>query len=88
MDGRRLILADGTVIDGGEAGYADGFLRCWFEGYTMQEVAQIFLDPEKTAVIVFEYGEMSDRYDGFTNCRSISVSADGLNSVCMTKGVS
>lgn len=87
MDGRRLILADGTVIDGGEAGYADGFLRCWFDGYTMREASVIFFDPEKTAVIVFEYGEMKDRYEGFTNCRSISVSADGLISVCMTKEV-
>ena len=84
MDGRRLILADGTVIEGGEAGYSDGFLRCWFDGYTMQEAAQIFLDPEKTAVIVFE---LKDSYTGFTNCRSISVSSDGLISVCMTKEV-
>lgn len=85
--GRRLILADGTVIENGEAGYADGFLWLWFSGMTMQEAAGIFFDPEKTAVIVFEYGEMSDTYEDFTNCRSISVSADGLISVCMTKEV-
>lgn len=85
--GRRLILADRTVIENGEAGYADGFLWLWFSGMTMQEASVIFFDPEKTAVIIFEYGEMKDRYEGFTNCRSISVSADGLISVCMTKEV-
>lgn len=83
--GRRLILDDRTVIEDGEAGYADGFLWLWFSGMTMQEASVIFFDPEKTAVIIFEYGEMKDRYEGFTNCRSISVSADGLISVCMRR---
>ena len=87
MNGRRLILNDGTIIEGGEAGYDSGFLRCWISDFPITEAAQIFLNPDKTAVIVFEYGEMSDRYEGFTDCRSISINVDGLTSVCMVRGV-
>lgn len=87
MDGQRLLLMDGTTIDGGTAGYASGFLWCWFTGYTLQEAAQIFFDPTKTGRIVFQFGEMSETYEGYTNCTSISIDIDGRVSVCMKKGV-
>lgn len=82
----RLILNDGTVIDGGRAGYAAGCLWLYFAG-TIQQAAAIFLDPAKTARIVFEYGEMEDVHEGFTNCTSINCDIDGNISVCMTRGV-
>ena len=87
MDGRQLVLNDGTIIPDGNAGYADGFLWLWFAGFTMQEVASMFLDPEKTSRIEYDYGDMQDVYEDFTNCTSISVSVDGNASVCMAKGV-
>lgn len=86
-NGRRLILADGTEIENGEAGYADGFLWCWLTGMTLQEAALIFFSPEKTELIIFEYGEMSNQYEGFTECRNLSISGDGKISVGMTRGV-
>ena len=86
MKGRRLILNDGTVIEDGEAGFADGVLWCWFRGFTMAEAAAIFLDREKTAVIVFQYGEAEDRYEGFTECMRL-MDDDGRVSVCMAKEV-
>ena len=83
--GRRLILNDGTTIENGQAGYSQGFLWCYFTGYTMQQAASLFFDSEKTARIVFQYGEMEDEYNGFTNCININVNTDGLVSVCMVK---
>ena len=83
--GRRLILADGTTIDGGEAGYAGGMLWCYLPGWTMDKAAKVFCDARRTTLIRFQYGEMEDTFSGFTTCTNISIS-DGQASVCMTKG--
>ena len=85
-DGQRLVMNDGTIIENGTAGYASGFLWCYFSGYTMAQAAGLFLDTAKTSRIIFEYGEMSEEYTGFTDCVSISTDADGNNSVCMKRG--
>ena len=37
----------------------------------MQTAAMIAFDAEKTAQIVFQYGEMQDEYDGYTKCTRI-----------------
>ena len=84
----RLILNDGTIIEDGVAGYAQGNLWLWFTGYTFAQAAAIFLDSGKTSHIVFEYGQMSDTYDGFTNCVTIQIDVDGRVSVCLKKGES
>jgi hypothetical protein len=52
----------------------------------MQQAAQMFFDPSKTGKIIFEYGEMSDEYDGFTNCTNLFIDGDGKISVCLTRG--
>ena len=56
--GQRLILADKTTIENGAAGYAEGFLWCYLTGVSMAEAGVLFFDPEKTARIIFEYGEI------------------------------
>ena len=84
--GQRLILMDGTTIENGTAGYSQGVLCCWFTGYTLPQAAQMFLDPAKTGRIVFEYGQMSDNYEGFTNCTYLMIDSDGKVSVCLTRG--
>lgn len=84
--GRRLIFLDETTIENASCGYASGCLWCWFPGYTMQEAAAICFDPDKTGKIVFEYGEMSDEYDGFTVCTNLFIEDDKI-SACMKKGV-
>ena len=86
MSGRYLKMADETEIDSGEAGYNQGFLWCYFTGYTLPEAAAIFFDHEKTNVIEFHYGEMVDTYNGFTDCVNLGVDVDGKVSVCMKKG--
>lgn len=85
-EGQRLIFDDGTVIEDGRCGYSDGHLWCWITGYTMQQAAAVFFDPEKTAKIVYEYGEMSDEYDGYTNCTSLMINNDGQVSACLVRG--
>ena len=84
--GERLILSGGTVIENGRAGYSEGRLWCWITGYTMQEAAALFFNPEKTKEIIYEYGEMSDTYNGFTVCTNLFIDTDGKISVCLIKG--
>ena len=84
--GQRLILADGTRIEDGTAGYADGFLWCYLQGLSMMEAGALFFDPAKTSEIIFEYGEMQDVYHGMTQCRIIRMDTDGQIAVCMAKG--
>lgn len=86
LTGRRLILNDGTIIEDGEAGYAQRNLWLWFTGYTLQDAASIFFNAFKTAHIIFQYGEMQDEYDGYTNCTALQIDTDGRISICLTKG--
>lgn len=85
MEGRRLILNDETVIEGGQAGYSSGFLWLWMPGITMQTAAMIAFDTDKTERIVFQYGEMEQTYDGFTRCTQIMQEETQI-AVCLTKG--
>ena len=84
-EGRKLILADGTVIEGGEAGLSGGMLWLWLPGMTMMEAAQILFNPAKTGTIWFRYGEMEDEYKGYTNCITIMAEEDRI-AACMKKG--
>ena len=83
-----LILKDGTVIENGQAGYAEGFLWLYIFGYTMAQAASTFLDTSKTETIVFRYGEeMETTYQGYTDCINLNIDIDGKLSVCLRKGV-
>jgi hypothetical protein len=85
MEGLRLIFDDETVIENGRAGYSSGFLWLWMPGFSMQDAAMIAFNTEKTANIVFQYGEMQDEYEGFTNCIRI-IAEENEIAVCLTKG--
>ena len=82
----KIVLNDGTEIEDGRAGYAEGFLWCYLTGYTMQRAASLFFDVNKTERIVFEYGAEQNIYEGFTECINININVDGIVSVCLTKG--
>ena len=82
----KITLNDGTILDG-SVGCAEGFLWCYLEGYTMAELATMFLDPQKTGKIVYSHGEDNDTYEGFTDCRVLQINVAGGNSVCLTRGV-
>jgi hypothetical protein len=85
MEGQRLILKDGTRIEDGTAGLADGFLWLYFAGWTMQEAAMMAFNPEKTGTIWFQYGEMEDEFVGYTDCVSIMERGAEI-SVCLKRG--
>ena len=84
--GQRIVLNDGTTIEDGSAGYSSGKLWCWFRGFTLPEASAIFFDSEKTRRIVYEYGEMSDVYVGYTEVISMFIDEDGQVSICLVKG--
>ena len=86
-EGQRLILNDGTEIEGGSAGYAEGFLWLYFSGMTFSQAANVFSDAAKTSRIIHQYGEMHATYDGFTECMTVQVDVDGHVSVCLKKAV-
>ena len=86
LEGQRLILNSQLTIENGTAGYFDGHLWLYFTGYTLQETATIFFDPANTATIVFQFGDMAETYEGFTDCVNLSINSDGNVSVCMIKG--
>lgn len=82
----QIQFEDGTIINGMIA-FVQGFLWFYFNGKTMQETAEIFLDESKTGKIVFANGENRTEYDGFTDCRVIQKDVDGNLSVCLARGV-
>ena len=86
MEERKLILNDGTEIAGGNAGLSsEGNLWLWFSGFTMMQAAMMFLDPEKTARIIFRGIDAEDIYEGYTNCTNMNVDANGQFHICMTR---
>ena len=74
MDGRRLIMNPGPnqiELPGSDAGYAEGVLWLYIQGQTLAQAFAFLSDPANTAVIRYEYGEMSDVYEGFTHLTTL-----------------
>ena len=86
MEGVRLILMDGTVLENATAGSASGVLWCMIPGMTMEQAAAVFLDPNKTGHIVFQYGDMEDEYNGFTTCTALDLDYGDKLSVTLKRG--
>ena len=82
MTGRRIVLADGQRLENAVAGYSDGFLWVHVPAITEQECVPIFTNKAKTETIVFQYGEMQDTYNGFT--QMVRILPGEEVSVCMT----
>jgi len=88
MSGRRLILAAGSdtevVLEGSEAGYADGVLWLYLAGVTLPEAFALLSVPANTAAIVYQYGEMVDRYEGYDTITGLFTS-DGMVRAALTR---
>ena len=76
-DERRIILADGTILEDCGAGY-DGATFWIYPEMTMKAAADLFLDEVKTAVITYERGGETIQYIGFTDCILMNVVPGGL----------
>lgn len=83
----KLILNDGTEIEGGAGWLADGFLWLQLPGLTMRQAVGIAFDESRTARI--EYFLSSEDapavFEGFTECEAI-MKDRGKISVCLVKG--
>lgn len=82
--GKRLILADGTEIENARAGYSERSLWIWLPGFTMKEAADMAFDPLKTDRILFQYGEMEDEYEHFTDCTTLTRQENEI-AVCLKR---
>lgn len=81
MDGRKLVLNPGPdeiVLENSEAGYADGVLWLYIKGRTLAQTFALLINPSNTAEIDFCYGDMVDRYEGYTH---LIVLQEGENQV-------
>ena len=85
MEGQRLILKNGTVIEDGRAGFFDGSLWLWMPGLTMAEAAAIAFDSSATSRIIFQYGDMEDVHSGYTVCTILMQDGNEI-AVCLVKG--
>lgn len=77
MEGRKLILADGTEYSEGEAGYSEGHL--WLYLLPSTDFASAFADfndADKTDHITFVFGENRVEYEHFTDMLGIMRDAD------------
>lgn len=84
--GERLVLKDGTTIDGASAALTGGYLWLWIPGWTMRQAADVMFDPDRTGKIWYMNGEETiNEFTGYTNCVTL-MTEDGQISVCMTKG--
>ena len=86
MEGRKLILADGTEYSEGEAGYSEGHL--WLYLLPSTDFARAFADfndAEKTDHIAFVFGESRVEYEHFTDLRGIMRDADGQVTVHLAR---
>ena len=86
----RLILADGTVLEDCECGYASRSLWCFLKGVPFSEAFQYFSGPEKFNTVTFEMvmGDITDQiiYTGLEhilavqqNDRTVDVRLEGYN---------
>lgn len=74
---RRLTLNDGTVLEGSMSSLLDECLSCIVVGdRTPSEVANLFLNPEKTESIHAELGDEDKIYRGYTKIKFIIFGED------------
>lgn len=79
MEGRRVVMADGTELLDAEIGYTDKHIWCFLKHITFFEAYDLFSNPLKTQTLIFDYGDMQDVYEGFTELDTIKKTEDGVN---------
>lgn len=63
---QKIILGDGTVLEGSYCGYYNKDLWCYIYGKTIMECTEMFSDPNKTGVITSYFFVKGYIYKGFT----------------------
>lgn len=78
-------LTDGTTINATDVELSYGILKITTEDHTVEELAAIFSDKQKTSHIVMltAAGVESGFRDGFTSFAGIQYTADGIKTVAL-----
>lgn len=80
---KKLILADGTVLENCECGYSNRSLWCFLKGIPFGEAFQYFSSPEKFKTVIFEmtFGRITDRitYSGFEEITAVQQSEETVD---------
>ena len=75
---KKLILADGTVLNNCECGYSNRNLWCFLTGIPFGEAFQYFSSPEKykSVTFVMKFGDITDSitYSGFEQITAVQQS--------------
>ena len=79
MEGRRVVMADGTELIDATIGYANRHIWCYLQNITLPVAYDLFSDPQKIGTLVFDYGDMQDVYEGFTELHTIQRSENGVD---------
>lgn len=79
MEGRRIVMADGTELMDAEIGYANRHIWCHLKNITLPMAYDLFSNPQKTGTLIFDYGDMRDVYEGFTQVNTIKISEYGVD---------
>ena len=90
MISRKVVLNPGEneiAMEQTELGYAGGVLWLYVRGLTMAQAFALLSDPANTGVIEFWYGEMMDRYEGYTRLTTL-MERDGQVSASLMKEAS
>ena len=84
MEGRRLIFANGITWEGTELGAADGTVWLFLYGITLMQALPVITNQAATEKIIFQYGEMSETFEGYTHLKVITEDATGCQA-CLVK---
>ena len=81
----KIKLVDGTIIDAVEVVLESGILKISTLEKTVEELAEIFSDKEKTNLIIFmtESEKQTGFKKGFTSFAGIKYDSEGLKTIVM-----
>ncbi len=87
MIGRKVVLNPGEneiAMEQTELGYSGGVVWLYLHGLTLAQAFALLSDPANTGTIEFRYGEMADRFEGYTRLTGL-MDRDGLVSASLEK---
>lgn len=86
VDFKRLVLANGRVLDNCECGFYEDSLWCYLKDIELPDAFQCFLHPEDFKTVIFEFGtsQLYRRitYSGFTKLKNITINKESID-VCI-----
>ena len=82
----RVVLADETILNDCTIGITNNGIWIFTRGVDVLTCATLFGDPAKTETMRFEYGDMYDELEGYTQISVINCENPGAIRIRMTGG--